>query len=71
VTVAEGAAPVISVEDDGLGVPPGVRYALERPPAGPAGLGLRFCRAAIEAHGGRLWIDDLDPRGTAVRFTVG
>lgn len=34
------------------------------------GLGLRFCALAVEAHGGRIWVEDNAPRGTAFCFTV-
>lgn len=34
------------------------------------GLGLAFCRAAIEAHGGRIWVEDAVPRGTVFCFSV-
>jgi two-component system, LuxR family, sensor kinase FixL len=33
------------------------------------GVGLPLCRSIIEAHGGRLWVDE-GPRGTPVRFTL-
>jgi two-component system, LuxR family, sensor kinase FixL len=33
------------------------------------GVGLPLCKSIIEAHGGRLWVDE-GPRGTPVRFTL-
>ncbi len=34
------------------------------------GMGLMFCRTVIEAHGGRLWVEDVAPHGAAFRFTL-
>jgi NtrC-family two-component system sensor histidine kinase KinB len=40
-----------------------------RMPAG-SGLGLSFCRLAVEAQGGRIWLDTLDGQGTTIAFTL-
>jgi signal transduction histidine kinase len=67
----------VEVADDGEGVPPGdgerVFEAFYRADASRgedgAGLGLAISRAIVEAHGGRIWLEDAMP-GTRVRFTL-
>jgi signal transduction histidine kinase len=67
------------VSDDGPGVPPEFRerifdmYAkIERDERGrhrdSRGLGLRFCRVAVEAQRGRIWVEDNEPTGA--RFCI-
>ena len=34
------------------------------------GMGLSICRSIIEAHGGRLWAEANEPRGTVFQFTL-
>ena len=34
-----------------------------------AGLGLYLCRALVEAHGGRIWVDDTS-KGGSVSFSM-
>jgi len=67
VAVARAAEGIeLRVSDAGLGVRQDMREAIfERFQSGPEnagrrnhGLGLAFCKAAVEAHGGRIWIED-------------
>ena len=58
----------ISVADAGVGVPPELRERVfERfvQAVGTArtgrGLGLAFCKVAVEAHGGQIWVEDATP----------
>jgi two-component system sensor histidine kinase KdpD len=37
---------------------------------GGVGLGLTICRAIVEAHGGRMWIDNRPGGGCSVEFTL-
>ncbi|MBK9747225.1 MAG: GAF domain-containing protein [Chloroflexi bacterium] len=34
------------------------------------GLGLTICRALVEAHGGKIWIESNQPQGTRIVFTL-
>jgi signal transduction histidine kinase len=35
-----------------------------------SGLGLAFCKLAVEAHGGRVWLDGVSPGGIRFAFTL-
>jgi signal transduction histidine kinase len=67
----------VEVADTGPGIPveerPRVFDAFYRGDASRsadgAGLGLAICRAIIEAHGGRIWLEEA-VRGTRVRFSL-
>ncbi|HUK34872.1 MAG TPA: ATP-binding protein [Vicinamibacterales bacterium] len=72
----------LSVIDEGPGIPAHARnQVFERffrvpgtqshdPRRKGIGLGLSIARRLVEAQGGRIWIDDSQPSGTAVRMTV-
>jgi two-component system, NtrC family, sensor histidine kinase KinB len=34
------------------------------------GLGLAFCRLAIRAHGGKIWVESQPPEGSRFFFTL-
>jgi PAS domain S-box-containing protein len=74
-----GTALHISVIDRGPGIPPSDRERIFRKfhqvrrPEGKkgSGMGLYFCRLAVEAHGGRLWVDNnLEGPGCTFTFTL-
>jgi two-component system, OmpR family, sensor kinase len=74
-TAVEGAEAVLTVEDDGPGVPPEVAPTLfERfvrgsgDRGGSFGLGLAIVRAVAEAHGGSVALEQTAPHGA--RFVV-
>jgi signal transduction histidine kinase len=83
VTVAaesNGSHLVIEVRDTGEGIEPEERGRVFEPfyrGAGESartrressGLGLAICRAIVEAHGGEIWLEDVEP-GTRVRFSL-
>jgi len=69
---------LISVSDQGLGIPKAeqdrifekfTRIQAESRPKG-LGLGLAFCRLAVEAHSGKIWVESEESRGSTFYFTL-
>jgi signal transduction histidine kinase len=73
---AEPDSILISVSDTGAGVPKEIRNRLfEKFTTGGqrergSGLGLAFCKMAIEAHGQRIWLANSSEKGTTFQFTL-
>lgn len=68
---------VISVSDQGPGIPESQRGTifdkfsrLQRGDAPGMGIGLAFCRLAVEAHGGRIWVEDAPGGGARFNYTL-
>ena len=65
-----------SVKDEGPGIPPMYAQKIFEPfeqvegTKGGTGIGLTFCRLAIQAQGGRIWVDSKVGEGTAMRFEL-
>lgn len=76
----QGREVVVAVSDSGPGIPPAERervferfYQIARPHrrnVGGTGLGLAICKALVEAHGGRIWVDETPVGGARVQFTL-
>jgi two-component system sensor histidine kinase/response regulator len=74
----DGEEVAFTVADNGVGIPPAyhdlifrkfgsVRSEGARP---TSGLGLTFCKLAVEAHGGRIWVESLEGEGTRFHFAI-
>src|SRR5713226_2435930 len=65
---------VVSVSDNGVGLPPQhaeqIFNAFFTTKPHGTGMGLRISRSIIESHGGRLWAADHSPRGASFYFTL-
>ncbi|MFO7539769.1 MAG: GAF domain-containing protein [Chloroflexota bacterium] len=69
---------LLSVSDKGSGIPPQYRKSIfdkfqrvnAQSPSQGLGLGLAFCRLAVEAHGGRIWVDDAPSGGARFNLTL-
>jgi signal transduction histidine kinase len=70
----------VSVHDTGLGIPPDEKEKIfdkfyqiaqvgEAKPKG-TGLGLAICKALVELHGGRIWVESEINRGSTFSFTL-
>lgn len=74
-SVASGGELVeVSVADTGAGLAPEVAQHLFQPfvttKRKGMGLGLSICRTIVEAHGGKIWVEDRPGGGTVFRFTL-
>jgi two-component system sensor histidine kinase KdpD len=75
-----GAEMLISIADRGAGIPAEEHekvfqrfYRLshhQRSPAKGSGLGLAICRGIVEAHGGRIWVEDRAGGGSIFRVAM-
>jgi signal transduction histidine kinase len=68
--------PVIIVEDDGDGIPESQResvfglFTRGKSSAAGQGIGLSAAKRIVERHGGRIWIEDAEPRGARFCMTL-
>ncbi|MEJ7642118.1 MAG: HAMP domain-containing sensor histidine kinase [Candidatus Nitrosocosmicus sp.] len=71
---------VFTVKDNGKGIPKDKMdnlfkrfYQIDSSRTrkhGGSGLGLAICKGIVEAHGGRIWIDDNHSKGVTIKFTI-
>ena len=68
----------ITVSDEGNGIPEDFRMMVFEKfrrintdtYSKGLGLGLAFCRLTVEAHGGKIWVDDAPSGGARFNFTI-
>ena len=65
---------LVAVHDSGPGIDPEHLERVFEPfyttKTSGIGMGLSICRSIIDAHGGRLWAEANQPRGTVFQFTL-
>jgi PAS domain S-box-containing protein len=65
---------LVAVRDSGPGLDPTSAHrvfeAFYTTKSAGLGMGLAICQSIIEAHGGRLWANANEPRGTVFQFTL-
>jgi PAS domain S-box-containing protein len=75
-TDPENRAVIVSVHDNGPGIPQELKGMLFQKfitgasPRRGSGLGLAFCRLAVEAHHGKIWVESEDHQGTTFLFSL-
>lgn len=69
---------IVFVEDQGTGIPEDarerifekyVRLGVDNASRG-LGLGLAFCRLAVQAHGGKIWVENVHKSGSRFMFSL-
>jgi len=83
VTISNESSPeqlVVAVQDSGAGIPAEARkHLFERfyqadgsstRQAGGTGLGLYICKQIVEAHGGRIWVESEEGKGSSFLFAM-
>ena len=75
----EGDGVLFTIADDGPGIPPEYHEVIFRkfeqvkaavPRVRSSGLGLAFCKLVADAHGGRIWVQSTEGRGSAFHLTL-
>lgn len=76
----EGAHLLFTVADDGPGIAPEYQETifqkfeqiavLNAPRVRSSGLGLAFCRVAVESHGGRIWVKSEEGKGSVFHVSL-
>ena len=71
---------LFTVADDGPGIPREYHELIFRkfervktpniPRVRSSGLGLSFCRLVVEGHGGRIWVQSAEGRGSAFHIRL-
>lgn len=69
---------IVSVKDNGMGVPSSKQNMLFVPFSqmqsafrrDGTGLGLYISRGIVESHGGKIWMDSVEGKGTTVSFSI-
>lgn len=74
---ANGDQVRFSVSDNGVGIAPALQDSIFKlyvrgmnRKAKGTGIGLAFCKLAVEAHGGRIWFESELEEGTTFTFTI-
>jgi signal transduction histidine kinase len=74
---ADGAWLSIWVKDNGPGIPPADQERIfdkftrlrGKGKTGGLGIGLDFCRLAVQGHGGKIWVESDSGQGAIFHFT--
>ncbi len=76
----EGEMVVISIQDNGIGIPPDMLPVLFKAGAktsrpgtegeSSTGLGLLLCKEYIEKHNGKIWVESTEGKGTKFYFSL-